>query len=84
MNSKTKNNRRQALEAKIVETHDMQQEGQVYSWEACGVQGTDRCTICGLTHRWGSHGQNTGSFDLYQDFRGAALTLAEAADLACG
>ena len=82
MARKSKSDRVEALKGKIEETHDMK-DGQVYSWEACGVTGTDRCTICGLEHTWGNGGQNTGSFDTYADSRGNSLTLAEAARLEC-
>jgi hypothetical protein len=83
MTTAEKKARMQSLKDAISETHDMQQVGQVWSWEACGVTGTDTCTICGLSHEWGSGGQNTGSFDRYTDNRGNELTLAEAARTEC-
>ena len=78
-----KKDRVDALRAKISETHDLNQVGPVWSWEACGVSGTDVCTICGLVHEWGSGGQNTGSFSEWTDSKGNSLTLAEAARLEC-
>ena len=83
MTTTTKSNRRQELESSIKDTHDMQKEGQVYSWEACGVTGVEKCSICGLAHHWGANGQNTGSFSRWEDARGEAITLAEAAARDC-
>lgn len=72
-----------SLTAKIEETHPMKQQGGVWSWEACGVHGTDVCAICGLTHNWGRGGQNTGSYDHWESASGERLTLAQAAALTC-
>lgn len=77
-------NRKQTLEEQIEQTHDMRKARQVYSWEATGVCGTDTCTICGLTHHWGSGGQNTGSYSRWETSDGSSLTLARAATLDCG
>lgn len=79
----TKSERKEALEAKIAETHDMQQVGQVWQWEACGVKGVDKCSICGLRQHWYSGGQNSPDHTDYYDARGNELTLAEAARLEC-
>ena len=83
MTTQEKKEKRASLKQKIEDTHDMEQVGQVWQWEACGVQGTDRCTICGLTHDWGSGGQNTGSFSSWTDARGNVITLGEASRLDC-
>lgn len=83
MTSQTKSDRKAQLEQTIEDTHDMQQVGQAWSYEACGVQGKDTCTICGLTHHWRRNGQNSGDSDSYHDSRGNPLTLAEAARQIC-
>ena len=82
MSTTTKSNRKQELEAGIYTKHDME-AGQAYSWEACGTQSTAVCSICGLRHKSGSGGQNTGHFDRWSDARGNMLTLAEAAKVQC-
>lgn len=81
--TKTKKERVKELRDKISEVHDLQQVGQVYSWEACGVSGVDKCVICGLTHKWGSGGQNTGSYSEWYDHNGNELTLGEASRIEC-
>ncbi len=78
----SKKERIEALRDKISETHAMEQSGQVWSWEACGVTGTDTCAICGLSHKWGRNGQNTGSFDEWS-MSGESLSLVQAASLPC-
>ena len=83
MSTTTKSNRKQELEEGIYALHDMV-DGQAYSWEACGIQSTAVCSICGLRHTSGSGGQNTGSFSNWSDARGDVLTLAEAAKVECG
>ena len=78
----SKSDRKAALEVKIEKTHAMK-PGPVYQWEACGISSTDTCAICGFSHSYGRNGQNTGSYDRYQDSKGNDLTLAEAARLKC-
>jgi hypothetical protein len=80
--AQTKSKRALSLEERIERRHNMI-EGQVWSWEATGVCGTDICSICGLEHRWGVNGQNNPGYDIYQDAQGNQLTLAQAAELEC-
>jgi hypothetical protein len=82
MSSKAKQDRYEAMVAKVKETHDFA-PGQVTQWEACGVCATDVCRICGIRRAWGSGGQNTGSFERFCDKRGESLTLAEAVETSC-
>lgn len=70
------------LMEEIANNHVMQ-SGQVYGWEACGVSGKDTCKICGLVHRWGRNGQNSGDYDEFFDSRGQKLTIAQAARTDC-
>jgi hypothetical protein len=78
----TKVNQVQQLRDKISEVHNMQ-ERYAQQWEACGVHGVDQCTICGLTHHWYRHGQNSPDDDQYEDGYGHKLTLADAARKEC-
>lgn len=71
------------LMSEIEARHEMKESRQVWSWEACGVQGADACAVCGLTHKWGRGGQNTGSFDRWESSGGEALTLGQASRLVC-
>jgi len=75
--------RRESLETKIEHDHDWQ-DGPVRQWEACGVTGTDTCTICGLQRTYYRGGQNSGDLaDTYADDHGNALTLLAAANRGC-
>lgn len=71
------------LVQQIEDAHDMW-PSQGKQWEACGVQGFDKCRICGLTHFWYRHGQNSGDLDRWTDAKGNEITLAEAARMTCG
>jgi hypothetical protein len=75
--------RKQQLMEKIEDAHDMQQQGQAWQWEACGVHITERCDICGLTHEKYRNGQNSPDSDTWRDSKGNDLTLAEAARKDC-
>jgi hypothetical protein len=75
--------RKEELEKKIDNEHDMADSGQTWSWEGCGAKGFEVCTICGLRHRWGRDGQNTGSYDEYLSASGETITLGQAARLKC-
>jgi len=57
--------RTEQLMAEIEAAHEFQADGQVYSWDACGTTGEERCPICGLVHRWFSGGQNSPDSDKY-------------------
>ena len=59
-------------------------DGQAYSWEACGVCGTDTCSNCGLQRHWHRGGQNSGSLpDTYTDAAGNELTPMQARNHPC-
>jgi hypothetical protein len=75
--------RKEQLIAVIEGNHEMQQVGQDSQWEACGVQSTERCEVCGLTRNRYRNGQNSPNKDEWSDFRGNQLTLAEAARKSC-
>jgi len=75
--------RKQELMDKISEVHDMEQMGPAWQWEACGVHGLDKCTVCGLKHHWYRNGQNSPDTDEWSDFHGNRLSLAEAARRPC-
>lgn len=75
--------RKAKLEKTIEDKHDMEKISGPRSWEACGVEFTYRCSICGLTHKYGIGGQNTGSYSYWSDFDGNEITLADAAFRLC-
>jgi hypothetical protein len=75
--------RKQELMEKIEEAHDMQEVGQVWQWEACGIHAKERCSICGLTHDSYRNGQNSPDSDEWTDFYGNRMSLAEAARKEC-
>jgi hypothetical protein len=75
MNSKTVR-----LLVAVEKAHDWR-EGQYFSWEACGIQSTDTCRICGLVHQQFRGGQNSADHDKFIGADGHDLTLRDAAAL---
>lgn len=71
---------KQTLIKRIEAAHDMEELWH-QQWEACGVHGRDRCSICGLTRDWYRNGQNSPDQDEWQDLRGKQLSLKEAVEL---
>jgi hypothetical protein len=76
--------RSEALLEQIVHDHEMQDTDQVWQWEATGIRGREYCTVCGLTHDWYVNGQNNSDKDVWMDFYGNPISLAEAARQPCG
>jgi hypothetical protein len=82
MATDTKSRKQQLIDL-INEKHEMESTGQDSQWEACGVSGTERCEICGLTRKWYRNGQNSPDRDDWSDFHGREMSLAEAARILC-
>ena len=62
----------------IKDAHEFE-DGQAYSWEACGVHGTDKCPICGLEWHWARGGQNSPDSDSFER-NGSPVCMADAVE----
>ena len=66
----------------IDEKHDWRR-GRVYGGSGTQMSSTDECRICGLERRWLTDSQNGVDEEYTFQFRGAAVSLREAAVLDC-